>query len=180
MFRNVIDKDVELRLLDNNHAMEMLESVNYCRDYLREWLPWVDGTQTIEDIIGFIEMTKKQFASNEGFQAGIWYKGEFAGVIGYYGINWFNRSVNIGYWLDKRYVGRGIMTKACRAFIDHAFNVYNLNRVEIRCAEKNYKSRAIAERLGFTIEGIIREAEWLYDHYVDHVVYGMLASEWEK
>ncbi|SHI80227.1 GNAT family N-acetyltransferase [Lutispora thermophila] len=180
MFKHVIDEDVELRLLDNNHAMTLLESINYCRDYLRQWLPWVDGTQTIEDAIKFIEMAKRQYASNEGFQAGIWYKDEFAGVIGYYGINWFNRSVNIGYWLDKRYMGRGVMTKACRVFIDYAFNTYNLNRAEIRCAEDNHRSRAIAERLGFTKEGIIREAEWLYNHYVNHIVYGMLASEWKK
>ncbi len=179
MFKYMIDEDVELRLLDNNHAEVMFKSIDLCRDYLREWLPWIDGTKTIEDTKSFIEMTKKQFASNEGFQAGIWYKGEFAGVIGYYGLNWYSKSVNIGYWLDKRYMGKGIMTKACRVFIDHAFNEYKLNRVEIRCAEGNYKSRAIPERLGLSKEGIIREAEWLYNYYVSHVVYGMLAAEWK-
>jgi ribosomal-protein-serine acetyltransferase len=40
------------------------------------------------------------------------------------------------------------------------------------------KSRALPKRLGFTEEGIIREAEWLYDHYEDHVVYGLLKKEY--
>lgn len=179
MFKHIIDQDVELRLLDNHHAEVIFQSIDCCREHLRQWLPWVDGTKTVEDTKSFIEMTKKQFASNEGFQTGIWVQGEFAGIIGYHGINWANKSVSIGYWMDERYIGKGIMTKACKAFVDYAFYGYKLNRVEIRCAQGNDKSRAIPGRLGFHEEGIIRESEWLYDHYVDHVVYGMLDREWK-
>ena len=93
-------------------------------------------------------------------------------------MNWANRSTSIGYWLGERYRGSGVMTKSCKAFVEYAFRELNINRVEIRCAEKNLRSRAIPERLGFVNEGMIREAEWLYDHYVDHVVYGILAREW--
>ena len=70
------------------------------------------------------------------------------------------------------------MTKACKALVTYAFQELNLNRVEIRCAEKNFKSRVIPERLHFVNEGLIREAEWLYTHYVDHVVYGMIARDY--
>ena len=72
------------------------------------------------------------------------------------------------------------MTKACREFVDYAFNTLELNRVEIRCAEDNLKSRAIPERLGFTKEGIIRDGELLNHGYVDSVVYGILKREWSK
>ncbi|WP_334300596.1 GNAT family N-acetyltransferase [Alkaliphilus flagellatus] len=63
--------------------------------------------------------------------------------------------------------------------MNYAFNNFKLHRVEIRCAENNYKSRAIPERLGFTKEGLIRGSEWIYDHYVSHIVYSMLAIEWK-
>lgn len=179
MFKYTIEKDIELRLLENKHAEEIFKSIDSCRSHLREWLPWVDSTKTSDDTKSFIEMTKKQFASNNGFQAGIWYEGEFAGIIGYHGINWQNRSISIGYWLNERYVGKGIMTKACKVFIDYAFKDFKLNRVEIRCVENNYKSRAIPERFNFTKEGLIRDSEWLYDHYVNHIIYGMLATEWK-
>lgn len=72
------------------------------------------------------------------------------------------------------------MTKSCRALINHAFSELNLNRVDIRCAVENSKSRAIPERLGLRQEGVIRQAEWLYDKYVDHVVYGVLTDEWQS
>lgn len=72
------------------------------------------------------------------------------------------------------------MTRACQAMITYAFHTMKLNKVEIRCATENVRSRAIPERLGFKEEGLIRQAEWLYDHYVDLVVYGLLASEWPQ
>lgn len=178
MFEFMVDDEVVLKLLDTIHADQLFELTDSCRPYLKEWLPWVDGSKSIEDTKSFIEMTKKQFASNNGFQAGIWYKGNLAGVVGYHSMNWASRSTSLGYWLGEGYQGNGVMTKACKAFVDHAFRRLNLNRIEIRCAEKNIKSRAIPERLGFIEEGMIREAEWLYDHYVDHRVYGILVREW--
>lgn len=180
MFKHIIDNDIELRLLEERNAEELFNLIDSCRKHLRQWLPFVDGTKSAEDTKQFIESTKKQFASNNGFQAGIWYKGKLVGVIGYHGINWSNKSTSIGYWLGEEYVGNGIMTKACKAFVNYALVDLNLNRVEIRCAENNHKSRAIPERLGFIKEGMIREAEWLYDHYVSHVVYGMLEVEWQE
>jgi len=178
MFEFVIDDKVVLKLLDIIHADRLFKLQDAGRPYLREWLPWVDGTKSVEDTKLFIEATIKQFAANNGFQAGIWYLGNIAGVIGFHGMNWANRSTSIGYWLGERYRGSGVMTKSCKAFVEYAFRELNINRVEIRCAEKNHRSRAIPERLGFVNEGMIREAEWLYDHYVDHVVYGVLAREW--
>ena len=71
------------------------------------------------------------------------------------------------------------MTRACSALGTHAFDALGLSRVEIRCATENEKSRAIPERLGFTQEGTLRQAEWLHDHFVDLTVYGMLAGEWK-
>ena len=62
--------------------------------------------------------------------------------------------------------------------LDHAFDVMDLNRVELRAASGNTASRRIAERLGFVEEGTARQAQWLYDHFVDLVVYAMLADDW--
>lgn len=178
VFESVVDDEVVLKLLDSKNAGQLFELTDSGRLYLKEWLPWLDRTKCIEDTQAFIEMTKKQFASNDGFQAGIWYKGNMAGVIGFHAMDRANRSTSLGYWLAEKYRGKGIMTKSCKVCIEYAFRGLNLNRVEIRCAEKNARSRAIPERLGFVNEGLIRDAEWLYDHYVDHVVYGALGREW--
>ena len=62
--------------------------------------------------------------------------------------------------------------------VDHAFGALELNRVEIRCASDNTKSRAIPVRLGFKEEGMLRQTERVGERLVDQVVYGLLARDW--
>ena len=142
------------------------------------WLPWVDGTKSVEDCRAFIRRALDQFAHGHGFHAGIWAGSRYAGTIGHHRIDWANRSVSLGYWLGADFQGRGLMTAACRQFVTHAYSEMRLHRIEIRCAVGNLKSCAIPERLGFTREGTIRQAERLHDRFVDHAVYGLLAGEW--
>jgi ribosomal-protein-serine acetyltransferase len=131
-----------------------------------------------KDYEPLIEMWLKQFSSHDGFQAGILYKGKLTGMIGFHGIHWSNRKTSIGYWLAEKYQGHGIMTSAVKALIDCAFTDYDLNRLEILCGVNNVKSRAVPERIGLKQEGIIRDAEYLYDHFHDCVLYSILSKEW--
>lgn len=178
MFYFPVAEGVELRLLEERHARSLFSLTNMNRASLRKWLPWVDDTQNVSDTLDYIRASLKQYAGNDGFQCGIWYRGELAGNIGYHLFDWRNRRTSIGYWLGEQYRGNGIMTGCVKALTEYALIDLQLNRVEIRCARGNKKSCAIPERLGFTHEGIIRDAEWLYDHFVDHHVYGMLRNEW--
>lgn len=180
MFYFRIDDDISLKVLEQSDAPALYAVVDRNRDYLRQWLPWVDGMKKVEDYQPVISMWRKQFADEDGFEAGIFYQGKVVGMIGLQGIKRNARKTSIGYWLDSDYQEKGIMTRACQALIDYAFQTLNLNRVEICCATENRKSRAIPERLGFTHEGTIRECEFLYDHYVDIEVYGLLKSDIKK
>jgi ribosomal-protein-serine acetyltransferase len=85
----------------------------------------------------------------------------------------------IGYWITRAFEGRGLITKACRLFVDHGFRDRGLHRIEIHAAEDNVRSRAVAERLGFTHEARMRDGCRKPDgSYVDQVVYGLLEDEW--
>jgi ribosomal-protein-serine acetyltransferase len=92
-------------------------------------------------------------------------------------MDWPNKATYLEYWLGASYQGKGIMTASCRAVIDYAFGTVDLHRLTIRCAAENRRSRRIPERLGFTFEGITRHGEWLYDHFVDHAVYGLIKGD---
>jgi ribosomal-protein-serine acetyltransferase len=180
VFIHKIDEELSLRLVEMRDAKRIFELTDQSRDYLKEWLPWLDFTLKVEDTEDFIKMGRTNFVESKSMNTVILYKGEIAGLAGFNEISNSNKTAKIGYWLGQEYQGLGIMTRVARALTDYAINILGMNKVEIRVASENKKSRAIPERLGFTEEGTIRQAEWLYDHYVDHVVYGVLAEEWNK
>lgn len=180
MFAHRIDADTDLRLLDESVADDLFALTDRNRAYLREWMPWIDATKSADDTKKFIRASMEQYARNDGFNAAIRYKGAVAGCIGYHRIDWGNRATSLGYWVSADLQGRGLATRATKALVDHALRELQLNRVEIRCATGNAKSRRIPEKLGFREEGVARQAEWLHDHFVDLAVYGMLAAEWLK
>lgn len=177
MFSHPLDPDTELRILEIRHAPRLFALVDANRLHLRQWLPWVDATKSADDSRVFIDLTLRQLAQSNGFHAGIWNQGELAGVIGHHRIDWTNGATTLGYWLGETFQGKGLMTRAVQAFVHHGFVDLKLNRFEIRCALGNQRSRAIPERLGFKPEGVLRDAEWLYDHFVDHVIYAQLARD---
>jgi ribosomal-protein-serine acetyltransferase len=180
MFNYRINKEIELRLLEERHAEEFYALLMDNREYFRQWLSWnLDENYTIEKTKDFIKGSLQRYANNNGFEAGIWSQGKLVGEIGFDSIDWWNRKTTIGYSLGASFQGKGLVTSACRVLINYAFHELKLNRVELRIASDNKRSRAVAERLGFTAEGILQQAEWLHDHFVDHMVYRMLASEWE-
>ena len=180
MFRVPIDDDLELRLLEERHAEQLFALTESNREYLREWLPWLDGIKTVEDQKAFIRRSLERFARGGGFEAGIWCQGELVGGIGLQDINWAEHKASIGYWVGSEFQGRGLVTRSCRALLAHAFDELKVNRIEIEVDPENSRSRVIPERLGFTREAVLRQAAWQYDHYIDVEIYAMLASEWRE
>lgn len=177
MFRLPVREGLEIRLLEPHHAPLIFARVEAEREYLGEWLPWVESTGSAAHVGAFLEKSLAKFTANNGFDAGIWLEGEFAGGIGVHYYDWENRRTEIGYWLSQAATGRGIMTACCRTVIRYLFDELHLHRVEIRCATGNLKSRRIPERLGFTLEGTLRRAQFLNDRYVDLAIYGLLRGD---
>lgn len=177
MFTRVIGEGVELRLMEERHVEEIYAVVERSRSHLRPWLLWADRT-SVDQIRGFVRTALEQFASNDGFHAGIWVEGKYAGATGFHKIDWANLRVELGYWLEPEYEGRGLATLACRYLIEHAFREWKLNRVEIRCATGNGRSNAVPKRLNFTLDGTLRDGQLLYGQFHDLNVYSMLAREW--
>lgn len=178
MFHYPVNESVELRLLQAHHAEALFGLIDRNRAHIGRWLVWVDRTQAMADTQQFIRQQLQQFADNDGAAFGIFYHGEIAGTISFHFFDWHDCRTEIGYWLGTEFGGRGIMTACVRALTTYALRELHLNRVEIWAAEGNAKSRAIPERLGYTLDGTLRRRFRKDDAYLNMVIYGMLAEEW--
>jgi RimJ/RimL family protein N-acetyltransferase/Flp pilus assembly protein TadD len=172
-----VNQRIELRLINHSHAGDLFRLLNSNRDHLRRWHPWVDNIGSADDAERLISSWREQYEANKGFCAGIWFDGQLCGAINHLIVDWSNRWTALSYWLDAAHQGQGIMTNCCRAMVAHGFRVWRLNRITIECAADNARSRAIPERLGFQLDGIVRGVEWLHDYFADHAVYGLLRSD---
>lgn len=160
-----------IRLISHQDAQELFDLVDSNRAYLREWMPWLDANQRLSDTRSFIERSLHEYADSKSVAQVIIHEGRIAGVCDLHSIDWSISGARIGYWIARRHQGLGLVTGACRELESIAFEQLALNKVEIFVAPANTRSRAVAERLGYEMTGRIYDAEWLYDHYVDHVVY---------
>ncbi|MBO8163318.1 MAG: GNAT family N-acetyltransferase [Brevibacillus sp.] len=181
MYEIRLSAQAMLRMLQMEDAAPLFALVDANRLHLRQWMPWVDHTKSVADTESFISSAVAQHEQNQGLTYGIRYQGRLVGIISVHGIDWTNRNTTIGYWLSADVQGKGLMTLAVTAYLDHlVFGEWGLNRAQINAAVENKRSRAIPERLGFQLEGILRQAQCLHDCYVDLAVYGMVAADWKK
>lgn len=125
---------------------------------LKPWIPWAHNQQTEQETEINVRDSYIKFLKREDLRLHIFLKstGEFIGSSGLHRINWNIPKFEIGYWIDSRYSGNGYITEAVQGITEFAFNELKARRIEIRCDSKNEKNRKIPERLGFTLEGILK------------------------
>ncbi|PXV63863.1 ribosomal-protein-serine acetyltransferase [Dysgonomonas alginatilytica] len=146
------------------------------RNYLRTWLPFVDWTKDESDTLAYVQGV----IDNKEVQYSIYDSDKFIGRIGFNHMDPLNHKAEIGYWIIEEAQGKGIITRSVKELLMLGFTELNLNKIVIRAAIGNTKSRNIPEKLGFTQEGIERDGELLVDNkYTDLAVYGLLKKEFK-
>lgn len=159
-------------------ANAMFALIDEHRAELREWLTWIDATRSVGDVRRYAQFAQGQFVAMASFDYGLVLDGAFVGAIGLHALDWTSRHAEMGYWLAPPARGRGAMTRAASALTTHAFRALRLHRLEIHCVVENHKSRSVAVRLGYELEGVRREAYALHGRFRDLAVYAALAPEW--
>ena len=171
-------EDLSLRLVRPEDAPEIFSLVDGSRVSLREFLPWLDHNKTVQDTEKFLESCVIAMENKKSFTFAIVYKESIAGIVSYHPIDWSNKIADLGYWISVYHRGKGLGRLAVSKILKHAFEELKLNRISIACANENKASQKIPESLNFKFEGVKRDAEWLYDHFVDHNIYSILRTEW--
>lgn len=175
MLRFDLTPDAHLRLWEESDAEELHALIGANRDHLAPWMPFAD--QPFEKTREFVRDARRAIGEQKLLTAIVAHD-RIVGSIGTDGIGPDGHSTHLGYWLAADATGRGLATLAARAYIDHCFGTWRLERVGIRVATGNARSRAVAERLGFAHEGTLRRQERVAGAWQDIAIYGLLRDEW--
>lgn len=188
MFKKIKDKIVGKRLLlkrtkpSIKMAKTMFKVVDENREYLGKWLPWADVTKKVEDSYNYLYEKEKEFKDRKKIEYGIYLKDKYIGNIAIFHLDKDNKSGELGYWLSGKYAGNGYMTEAVSLIEKEFFQNQKINRIVIKCDEKNIASKKVTEKSGYLYEGKHREAMYSKKHksYRNVLCYSKLKKEYKK
>jgi ribosomal-protein-serine acetyltransferase len=174
-----IDDSLEMLLPRRHDAESLFRVIDANRQHLRKWMWWVDKTQSPDDVEKWIDQVRQGFAVHGRGDFLLLEDGEIVGGIGNNADMHWEGAVEVGYWAAEHAQGRGIVSRACRALVQDMFASGVIHRVQIRAEAQNTRSWRVAERLGFTYEGMLRRVHWYNGRWVDHYLYAMLRDDWQ-
>lgn len=171
---------ITLSPLTSSDTEQLFHLVVKNRMHLRTWLNWVDETNAVDHTEKFVQDALRQHQEQTGLYYLMWLDNEMIGSISFHWIDKRNKKAIMGYWMDEAHQGKGLTTTAATLLTDYGFKTLGLHRLEIAVAKDNNTSSAIPLKLGFQKEAVLREAEWLNDHFTDLELYSILVRDWEN
>lgn len=171
----LVGKDIKLVKLEPTlgNAKIIFDIIDANRDEFRPWLEFTDFVKKPEDELPVLQDDKN---SAEWFI--LWNK-NIVGRIGFVGLSARNNRGEVGYWLDHRAGGRGIMTQAFMLLEQNAFEKWDFHRIEVKVDPDNVKSLGVVRRMNFIQEGILRQDHFINGVYRDTILFSKLKSEYD-
>lgn len=131
MYCRIINEEIKVALSIPQYAEQLYELTDKNREYLKEWLPWLDSIKEASDTKEFIRVQLDRFGKGNALNQTIFYHEKIAGVVGFNFIDQANEIGHLGYWLGKEYTGKGIMTLVTSDLIKFGFNEFPIQKIEI-------------------------------------------------
>ncbi len=174
-----INNQVYLELIDAKHAQGIFDVAARNRQYLGKWLTWVGRMDDVSFIEKFVNGVLERHAEGLEWSFVIVKNAVVIGRITVHKIDGYNKIGEIGYWIAENEQGQGIVNQSCTQLIKFCFEKLKLNRLEIKCGTDNKESQRIPERLGFTHEGVMQQAELLNGQFINLNLYALLEKTWK-
>ena len=166
-------------------AKKMYDVVVADRKNLLPYMEWAteEITSKAEGLYDFLNDASQKRKDKKKYEFCIFVNGEFLGGIGVFNISESGKSAEIGYWLKKSGRGKGYMSEAVKVIEEEFFSGEDsFNKLRICCDSENDKSASVAKRLGYHLDGIMREEHWSTTKkcFVDYMVFTKLKREWAR
>jgi RimJ/RimL family protein N-acetyltransferase len=166
----------------DDDAEAMYEAVAESRDHLRQFFPWFDTFRSAADALAFIRQAQSDYILRRAFRMGIFsHSTAYLGGCSLLVQDWAVPSFTVTYWIRRSQGGKGLITEAVTLLVRAAFEELGAERLSLDCDVLNHRSAAVAERLGFTLEGRARhERRNTSGELADSLYYAMLKYQYQE
>lgn len=200
--RRLYGKRIVLARLSARRATELERLLEANRRWLNPWMPTVPEGFSETDVRRGIFLENQEAKRGTRLDLGIFLRepptdgpnagnggknprrsscGPLVGRIALHTVQWgIIRSAGVGYWIDQRHAGRGLMTEALATLVSFAFEEVRLHRIWAGIQPKNLRSKQLVERLGFTREGLHRQELFIAGSWQDQIQYAVLEEEYDR
>ena len=178
MLETTLKDEITIKMLEMRQSEEMYDFITRNREFFIEWIPFVSKIHSLSDIEVLIKNNLERYVQGIGLYYTLWDREK---IIGYFLAREIDNEAKwaeIGYAIDESYAGRGLIKRSCLKLIDYLFNALDMDKIVICCAEENEKSKALAEKLGFTLEGNLRNHFVVNGTVRNMLHYGLLKEEY--
>ena len=173
-------KRLVIRCWEPKDAPLMQRSTAESKEHLLSFMPWAaDEPQSVELKVERIRFFRGKFDRSEDFVYGIFDPDETRALGGtglHTRLN--GNALEIGYWLHKDFINRGLITESTAALTRVAFEVYHVERMEIHCSVENLASAAVPHKLGYIHEATRRRLGFAHGRESDSMVWTLFADEY--
>jgi ribosomal-protein-serine acetyltransferase len=162
------------------NSSELFRIIDESREHLQKWLPWVDFVRCVDDERHMVEQWLYEMQMRTAIHFCINISDQLVGLASTHQIDWMNQKTSIGYWVKKDMVNKGIATEATAVLMQYLFERLKIHRVYIQAATGNAASNRVIQKLGFNLEGTLKDNERIGDGFVNHNIYGMTTDDFVK
>ncbi len=147
-----------MRAADPDFAADVVSVIQESIQDLSPWLLWAQQVPTLEEEEEILRSSLERFQAREEFRYYLFERssGAFVGVCGMVPFDWRVPRFDIGYWVRSSFSRKGYITEVAGALTDLCFERFGARRVQIRMSTRNERSAKVPERLGFQLEGVLR------------------------
>lgn len=162
-------------------AKAMFDVIDGNREHLDPWFSWAKLTQKVEDSLKYLFDKEEETKAGKKIEYGLYADNEYMGNISLFDIDEKDKSAEIGYWISSSYTRNGYMTEAIKVLEKEAFEK-GLNRLQIKCDERNKASFGVAKKCGYKYEGKLREDSFnqYFNDLRNTLVFSKLKAEYVK
>lgn len=157
----ILTPRLQIRPRQLGEGKVIAKAINESLEHLKPWMPFAQqpADETNSEI--YCRRCLSDFIARKDFVLSIYDREgtRFIGSTGFHRPNWNVPSLHIGYWIHKDFEGQGFITETVHALTRYAFQVFKVNRLEIRCDSRNTRSLAVMKKLGFKEEALLKNED---------------------